>query len=118
MNVFLYYADEPHMKNLVMRYVRPGLLDVSTLLPLLNKYLSMELDDNYILMNSLTPPTERAMALLYTMLPSKGPEAYVLFIKCLKEEKEHLGHQELVKLLPKCKQNLAIDTIILLHVND
>ena len=57
-------------------------------------------------MNRLIPPVERANALVYEILPSKGPEAYKTFVKCLQEETEHLGHQELAKKLTfpgKCK---------------
>ena len=103
---FLYHAaepDEPPMKNLVLRHVQPDLLDVITLLPWLNKYLPLGHDDNYILLDRMTPPTERAMALLYTILPKHGPEAYALFVKCLQDEKQHLGHQKLAQLLHKCK---------------
>ena len=63
--------DHKRMKNLVMIHVQPELLDVTALLPLLNKYLPMKRDDNYILMNPLIAPTERAMALLYKILPKK-----------------------------------------------
>lgn len=91
------------MKILVMKHVQPKLLDVIALLPLLNKYLQLTRDDNYILMNPLIAPTQRAMALLYTMLPGKGPKAYIMFARCLKEEKEHAAHQEMAQLLFKCK---------------
>lgn len=106
--MFLYYAvevDEPnaHMKKLVMRHVQPEFLDVTTLLPLLNKYLPMTHDDNYTLMDPSVSLTEKAIALMNIMLPNKGRDAYMLFAKCLQEEKEHPGHQTLAKLLHKCK---------------
>lgn len=87
------------MKELVIKYVDPNLLDLSTLVPILNKYYLPTTIDNYTLMNPLIPPVERASALLYKILPSKGLEAYETFVKCLQEETEHLGHQELVKRL-------------------
>ena len=80
-------------KKLVMEHVQPHLLNFTTLVPVLNKYHLLTQSDNYILMNPLIPPVERANALLYKMLPSKGSEAYETFIKCLQEEKEHSGHQ-------------------------
>ena len=91
------------MKKSVLRHVQPQFLDVNVLLPLLNKYLPMTRDDNYTLMNPLIPPTEKAMALLYIMLPNKGQDAYILFARCLKEETEHPNHQALAQLLPKSK---------------
>ena len=80
-------------KKLVMEHVQPHLLDFCTLVPVLNKYHLLTQTDNYILINPLIPPLERANALLYMMLPSKGPGAYETFIKCLQEEQEHSGHQ-------------------------
>ena len=92
------------MKELVLKYVQPSLLHFPTLVPVLNKYHLLTQTDNYILMNTLIPPVERANALLYMMLPSKGPGAYELFVKCLQEETEHLGHEELARRLhEKCK---------------
>ena len=42
------------------------------------------------------------------ILPSKGPTAFDLFIQCLQEEKEHMGHQELAQeLAQKLAQELA-----------
>lgn len=95
------------MKKLVMEYFQPELLDITTLLPLLNKYHLLTQSDNYTLLNGLIPPIERAIALVYMMLPSKGPNAYILFAKCLQEEKEHAGHQELAK---KFKRKLVVVT--------
>ena len=61
----------------------------------------------YDLKNRLNPPTERACELVYHILPSKGPRAFTLFVKCLQEEKQHLGHQSLVRLftLPQQSEN-------------
>ena len=50
-------------------------------------------------MNRIIPPNERAIALVYIILPSKSPEPFKTFIKCLQEEKEHTGHHELAKKL-------------------
>ena len=36
---------------------------------------------------------------LLSVLPRKGKNAFKVFLSCLKAEKQHLGHQELVKLL-------------------
>ena len=96
------------MKELVLNYIQPSLLYFPTLVPILNKYHLLTQSDNYILMNTLIPPVERANALVYMMLPSKGLGAYKVFVKCLQEETEHLGHQELArKLHEKCKYLLS-----------
>ena len=44
---------------------------------------------------------ERANALVYQILPTKGPRAYEMFVRCLQEETEHLGDQELAKKFEK-----------------
>ena len=101
------------MKELVMKYMQPILLNFTTLVPVLNKYNLLTQSDNYILMNIHIPPVERANALVYQILPSKGPRAYEMFIKSLQEETEHLGHQELAKkfiLLQKRKLYIIIAT--------
>ena len=74
------------------------LLDLDTLIPNLNKYHLLTKANMYDLKNRLVPLTERANALVYQILPSKGPGAFTLFVKCLQEEKEHMGHQTLAKL--------------------
>lgn len=107
----MFLSDAPdmscqHTKELVMKHIQPNLLDFPTLVPVLNKYHLLTQNDNYILINNLIPPLERANALMYEILPSKGPEAYEVFVKCLQEEKEHLGHQELARKITspdKCK---------------
>lgn len=35
------------------------------------------------------------------VLPKKGKEGFKRFLECLKDEKEHLGHQDLFHLLNK-----------------
>ena len=96
--------SDQSMKDLVLKYIQPSLLNFTALVPVLNKYHLLTQTDNYILINQLIPPKERANALLYVMLPRKGSGAYELFVKCLQEETKHLGHQELArKLHEKCK---------------
>ena len=81
-----------------MKYIRLELLDIDALLPLLNKYQLLTQANMYDLKNPLIAPTERANLLVYRILPSKGLGAFTLFVKCLQEEKEHLGHQTLTQL--------------------
>ena len=91
------------MKELVEKHMQPILLNFPTLVPVLNKYHLLTQSDNYILMNRIIPPVERANKLVYQILPTKGPRAYEIFVKCLQEETEHLGHQELAKKFEKRK---------------
>ena len=81
-----------------MKYIRLDLLDMNTLIPLLNKYGLLTRENLYDLKNQNVPSMERANALVYHILPSKGPGAFTVFVKCLEEEKEHMGHQKLVRL--------------------
>ena len=86
-------------KGLVMRNVKLELLNLTALIPVLNKHNLLASDDNYILVNHFISPLERANVLLYKILPSKGPGAFKTFITCLQEETEHIGHQELAKII-------------------
>ena len=85
------------MKEIVFKNIKPHLLDLPTLLPILNKYNLLTGSDNYELMNNVIPPLQRVNKLVYTILPSKGPGTFTLFVNCLREEKQHMGHQELVE---------------------
>ena len=85
-----------------MKYPRLHLLNLSVLVPILTQYGLLTSSDTYTLQNSLIPPYERSCALIYRILPTKGSGAFKKFIECLQEEKEHLGHQEWVKVL-KCR---------------
>ena len=76
------------------------LLNFRELVPLLNAYKLLTQHENYDLLNDQISCIERATDLLYKILPTKGPEAYGKFIKCIHEETEHAGHRELAKLLP------------------
>ena len=90
--------NEPE-KELVMRNIRLEMLNLTALIPVLNKHHLLTLDDNYVLLNYLVSPMERANALVYQILPSKGPGTFKKFITCLQEETEHIGHQELARIL-------------------
>ena len=96
-------STECVLKNRIMRFVQPDLLDFPTLIPLLNKHHLLTQANSYDLANQLLSPTKRANLLLYTILPSKGPGAFLLFLKCLQEEKQHMGHRNLVRLFTQRK---------------
>ena len=91
-------SNDRALKNRVMKYIKLDLLDLDTLIPKLNKYHLLTQTNLYDLKNRLVPPTKRANALVYQILPSKGVGAFTLFVKCLQEEKEHMGHQTLARL--------------------
>lgn len=76
------------------------LLNVMELVPVLNKHQLLTLHEKYQLLNDQVSCIERATNLVYVILPTKGPEAYGKFIKCIHEETEHAGHRELARLLP------------------
>ena len=78
--------------------MKPDLLDLDALIPKLNECDLLTRVNMYDLSNRLVNPIERANALVYHILPSKGPRAFTLFVKCLQEEEEHMGHQTLVRL--------------------
>ena len=71
-------------------------LNVEVLLPHLieNNLLTQ---DEYQELNRSKEPPQRYF--LLSVLPRKGRNAFKAFLNCLKAEKEHLGHQELVELL-------------------
>ena len=81
-----------------MKYIRLDWLDLDILIPKLNKYHLLTQANMYDLKNRQVDSTKRANALVYQILPNKGPGAFALFVKCLQEEKEHMGHQTLAKL--------------------
>ena len=107
MNMFL-MVDDPNdhaLKKRVMKYMKLHLLDLDTLVPLLNRHHLLTQSNKYDLLNRQVAPMERANALVYQILPSKGPRAFTLFVKCLQEEKEHMGHQTLVRLFTLPESN-------------
>ena len=80
----------------------PGLselLNFTELDPLLNKHRLLTQHENYDLLNERVSQKERANALIYAILPSKGSGAYK-FIECIHEETKHAGHRHLAQLLP------------------
>lgn len=81
---------------------RLELLNFTELVPVLNKHKLLTQHENYDLLNDRVSNTQRANALLYNILPTKGPVAYGEFIACIHEETEHAGHRHLAELLPLC----------------
>ena len=72
--------------------------------------LNMEMLTTHLIQNELLTKAEyeklagqssynQSQYFVLTVLPNKGPSGFERFLKCLEEEKEHLGHQELFQLL-------------------
>ena len=73
--------------------------------------LNMEMLTPHLLQNGLLAPSEyqeldalgtswkQAKYFLLIVLPTKGEGGFKRFLKCLKEEREHSGHQDLFRHL-------------------
>ena len=73
-------------------------LNVNALLPHLDRKRLLTPSENEILYSMRTTPIEQASYLL-RILPGKGENGFKLFLECLRDEKDHLGHEDLVKCL-------------------
>ena len=74
-------------------------LNLNALLPhLVQNHLLTQKECQEIDRDKDVPLRQNHYFLLY-VLPQKGRDAFTVFMKCLKAEKEHLGHQDLVKIL-------------------
>ena len=71
---------------------------------LLPHLVSVGLSDsatNDYLLNEHKSHQEKGVHFYLRVLPSKGPDAYTRFHRCLCDEKEHLGHQSLLQICGK-----------------
>ena len=74
-------------------------LNLNELLPhLVENGLVTQRESQEIDRDKGVPLTQNQHFLLY-VLSQKGRDGFDIFIKCLKAEKEHLGHHDLVKIL-------------------
>ena len=72
---------------------------METLLPhLLNNNLLTQ-DEYEVIDRYKELPRKQNRYFLLSVLPRKGVSAYEKFLESLKTETEHLGHQDLIKLL-------------------
>lgn len=55
---------------------------------------------------STYPSWKRSEYFVLKILPTKGEEGCKRFLKCLEEEDEHSGHQDLFRLLENAKVKL------------
>ena len=85
-----------------------ALLNVKELIPLMRKHELLTAEECQDLLHK--PGDAEKIDQLVHILPRKGKLAYPKFIKCLKSEKQHLGHPEIVLKLKetagklKCQQ--------------
>ena len=73
-------------------------LNVNTLLPHLWAKGLLTPSEREMLDSMHLTPHKQARYLL-KILPGKGRHGFKLFLECLRDEKDHLGHEELVKCL-------------------
>lgn len=74
--------------------------NLDTLIPYLNEEGLLSQEDLSFLNNKLYQQSHRIDYLIFS-LPSKGSDAESRFMKCLENAKDHLGHEELLKILHK-----------------
>jgi len=84
-------------------------INLKCLVPYLNRYKILTKSDRFYLNNPLTSPDEKMTYLLST-LDEKSTESLHNFLRALKEEPEHTGHQELCKLI--AQKGYPINSII------
>ena len=82
------YIAQTNWKLLLPHLVSVGLSDRAT-----NDYL----------LNETRTDHDKGMYFCLKILPSKGPDAYTRFHRCLCDEKEHLGHQSLLEICDNCQ---------------
>ena len=76
------------------------LVDLNTLVPVLNRHHVLTQEQSSDLLRSMISHQERKRQLVEFM-STKGEEGYRLFLQALREEREHLGHRQLYKQLPQ-----------------
>ena len=69
------------------------------ILPLLIREQLLTDEEEAHLFSDRNPDNTKGLYFYRRWLPTKGPGAYLKFLKCLGEEKNHLGHAAILKLL-------------------
>ena len=75
------------------------LVDLNTLVPVLNRLRLLTVEQNSCLLQTLQSPQERKRQLA-KFLCTKGDKGYRLFLQALQEEQQHIGHRQLYERLP------------------
>ena len=73
--------------------------DWKFLVPYLTSKRLIDDDSAEFLLSDTRMRQEKGVYFYYLVLPHKGHDAYSRFYECLKNEKEHLGHESLLKCL-------------------
>ena len=85
-----------------------ALVNMESLLPLLQKHHLVTSNEDYHLMNIIYSPTEKAQKLL-GYLNHKGDGCLQKVLCCLNLANEHMGHKEIAEKLKKIMQSSGID---------
>ena len=84
-----------------MKAKLPEIIELTNLECLLPHLVSVDLLDpaatDYLL-NETRTEHQKGVYFYLKVLPSKGPDAYTMFYKCLCNEKKHSGHQSVVQM--------------------
>jgi hypothetical protein len=98
----LNYTDEIILRESV-RCEMPKFIDNSDFNTLFSHLYSRKLvhSNDYETLTSMPSDKDRGNHLYMQILPRKGRHAYRRLYKCLRNESEHIGHRDLVKLLDK-----------------
>ena len=81
-------------------------LNVNALLPHLDEKCLLTRSESEVLYSMRMRPREQARHLL-RILPGKGKDGFKLFLECLHDEKDHLGHKDLATCLGFSSQTHA-----------
>ena len=72
-------------------------INIGALVPFLRREQLLTDEETEILESQTKTTRDKALTLFTTIIETKGPTAHYKFASCLKEEKEHLTHQELLQ---------------------
>ena len=82
-------------------------INVGSLLPYLQREGLINTAECQVLTNNYKTDTEKNRFLL-SILPTKGDDAFERFVRCLNEDKSHLGHVDLATLLKSFENSTLV----------
>lgn len=74
------------------------LINLSELIPYLNRQELLTSKENEVLLDSAVTDHDRLLKLL-NIIENKGHRGYEKFLRGLKEETSHMGHEEVISIL-------------------
>lgn len=74
------------------------LINLSELIPYLNRQELLTSKENEVLLDSAVTDHDRLLKLL-NIIENKGHRGYEKFLRALKEETSHMGHEEVISIL-------------------